>query len=139
MAFKVFCDANFLLDLTLKRAAFSDVSIVMQAAINRDIEACTTPAILHIASYFLAKAYNPVTAKAIIRALLNDVTIIDCSHATAVVAMNSAITDVEDALQYYSALAHNVDYFISGDAGLKKASLPQLPVLTAKALLPLLP
>jgi predicted nucleic acid-binding protein len=138
MASKIFLDANFLLDLTLKRATFGEVSQVMQAAINRDIEACTTPAVLHILSYFFGKAHSPSTAKIIIGTLLNDVTVIDCSHATAVLAVNSNITDLEDALQYYTALAHSVDYFISTDAGLKKAALPQLPVYTAKELLHLL-
>lgn len=138
MASKVFLDANFLLDLTLKRATFADVSQVMQAAINRDIEAYTTPAVLHIVSYFLAKAHGAATAKVIVGTLLNDVTIIDCSHATAVLGVNSSITDVEDALQYYAALTHNVDYFISADAGLKKVALPQLPVYTAQEMLPLL-
>jgi predicted nucleic acid-binding protein len=138
MASKVFLDANFLLDLTLKRAAFAEVSQVMQAAINRDIEACTTPAVLHIISYFLEKAHSAVTAKIIIGSLLNDVTIIDCSHATAVLTVNSTITDIEDALQYYTALTHNLDYFISADKGLKKVALPQLPVYTAKELLPLI-
>ena len=139
MASKVFLDANFMLDLTLKRAAFADVSRVMQAAINRDIEAYTTPAVLHIVSYFLAKAHNVATAKVIIGTLLNDVTIIDCSHATAILAVNSSITDLEDALQYYAALTHRLDYFISADAGLKKVALTQLPVYTAKELLPQLP
>jgi predicted nucleic acid-binding protein len=138
MASKVLLDANFLLDLTLKRAAFKEVSQLMQAAINRDVEACTTPAVLHILSYFFGKAHGNVTAKHFIGVLLNDVTIIDCSHATAVLAVNSNISDPEDALQYYTALAHSVDYFVSADLALKKAALPQLPVYTAKELLQLL-
>ena len=103
----------------------------MQAAISGDIDAYTTPAVLHIVSYFLAKARGVVSVKVIIVTLLNDVTIIDCSHATAVLTVNSSITDVEDALQYYTALAHKADYFISSDVELKKAALPQLPVYTA--------
>jgi len=33
-------------------------------------------------------------------------------------------------LQYYTALTHEVDIFISSDKQLKKAAIPQLPVLT---------
>ena len=138
MAFKVFLDANFLLDLTFKRSSFAEVSTVMQAAINRDIEACTTPAVLHIVFYFLAKTHSASTAKKIIGTLLNDVTVIDCSHATAILAVNSRIPDMEDALHYYAALTHGLDFFISGDVGLKKAALPQLPVYTPQEFLPLL-
>ena len=107
----------------------------MQAAISGDIDAYTTPAVLHIVSYFLAKARGVVSVKVIIGTLLNDVTIIDCSHATAVLTVNSSITDVEDALQYYAALTHSLDFFVSADADLKKAALPQLPVCTAKEVL----
>jgi predicted nucleic acid-binding protein len=135
MASKVFLDTNYLLDLTLKRSTFPEASKLMQMAISRELEAFTTPAVLHITSYFLTKAYNASTAKAIIGSLLNDVTVIDCNHATAVQAINSSIEDLEDALQYYTALTGKLDYFVSMDARLKKKALPQLPVLTAKQLL----
>lgn len=38
------------------------------------------------------------------------------------------MTDIEDALQYYTALHHKIDYFISCDKQLKKAAIPSLPV-----------
>jgi len=37
--------------------------------------------------------------------LLAEVTIIDCGHATALMAVNSRMEDVEDALQYYTSFA----------------------------------
>ncbi len=136
MVSKIFLDANFLLDIVLQRPGFAYARRVMQAAIDREIEAYTSPSVLHIVAYFLTKAHNAPTAKKIIGTLLNDVTVIDCTHATAVLALHSNISDFEDALQYYTALAHNTDFFISGDTKLKKIALPQLPVCTAKELLP---
>jgi hypothetical protein len=59
------------------------------------------------------------------------VTVIDCDHDTCIIAINSSIEDLEDALQYYAALKHNLDFFISSDKKLRKAALPQLPVYTA--------
>jgi hypothetical protein len=50
-------------------------------------------------------------------------------------AINSSFEDTEDALQYYTAIKHNVEYFISADKKLKKAAIPQLPVFTAEAFL----
>jgi hypothetical protein len=38
--------------------------------------------------------------------------------------------DMEDALQYYSALTHEADIFISSAKQLRKAAIPLLPVLT---------
>ncbi len=37
---------------------------------------------------------------------------------------------MEDALQYYAALKHGADYFISSGKKLQKGAVPQLPVLT---------
>jgi hypothetical protein len=63
------------------------------------------------------------------------VEIINYDHATALIAVNSNISDIEDALQYYTALRHDLDYFISADKNLKKAAIPHLPVYTAAELL----
>lgn len=63
-----------------------------------DIQLCTTPAVLHIASYWLTKAYSGTIAKKLILTLLADVQVIDCDHATALMAINSNIDDIEDAL-----------------------------------------
>jgi predicted nucleic acid-binding protein len=130
MASKVFADANLLLDFTLQRAHFKNAIDILQLAIDGSIQLCTTPAVLHVTSYYSGQAYNKQQAKQIILTLLNDVQVIDCDHTTALAAANSEIDDLEDALQYYTALAHRVDYFISADKKLKKAALPQLPVYT---------
>jgi len=70
----------------------------------------------------------------VITALLNDIQIIDCTHATAMNAAHSTMEDLEDALQYFAALSHGINYFISGDKKLKKNALPALPVNTAREL-----
>ena len=135
MASKVFLNANILLDFTLQRAGYDEAKKVLQKGIDGDIQLCTTPAVLHITSYWLTKAYSNAIAKKLILTLLADVRIIDCDHATALMAINSNIDDIEDALQYYAALKFNIMYFISSDKRLKKAAIPQLPVYTAKEFL----
>lgn len=44
---------------------------------------------------------------------------------------NTDWSDIEDAIQYYTALHHNLDFFISSDKKLKKSAIPQLPVLSS--------
>ena len=78
--------------------------------------------------------YKNATKKIILH-LLNDLQIIDCNHATALTAANSDFDDLEDALQYYTALQHDTDYFISSDKLIKNFALPHLPVYSAKELL----
>jgi predicted nucleic acid-binding protein len=135
MASRVFLDANILLDFTLQRARYAEAKKVIQKGIDGDIQLSTTPAVLHITGYWLTKAYSSTIAKQLILTLLTDVLVIDCDHATALIAINSNIDDIEDALQYYTALKYNVAYFISSDKKLKRAVMPQLPVYTAEELL----
>ncbi len=132
MASKLFLDANFLLDFTLQRTGYADAKEIVRLAINGDIQLFTTPAVLHITAYWLAKAYSVKKAKAIILSLMNEVRVIDCDHDTAMLAMNSMMEDIEDALQYYSALTRGADIFISSDKKLQKAAIPQLPVMTPR-------
>lgn len=131
MASKVFLDANFLLDFTLQRTGYSDARDIVKMAIAGDIQLFTTPAVIHITAYWLAKSYTNKKVKTIILTLINDLRIIDCDHETALLALNSTMEDTEDALQYYTALTHDLDIFISSDKQLKKSAIPQLPVMTA--------
>ena len=103
MAFKVFLDANLVLDFTLQRAGFAEAKQIIQKGVNGEIHLYTTPAVLHITSYWLTKAYSITITKQLLLSLLADVHIIDCDHATALMAIHSTFDDIEDALQYYTA------------------------------------
>ncbi|MFD2148384.1 type II toxin-antitoxin system VapC family toxin [Mucilaginibacter antarcticus] len=128
MAFKVFLDANVLLDFTLQREKYEVSKSLMQGIINGDFQAFITPSIVHITGYWLTKAYGATKAKEILLNLLTDIKIIDCSHKITVTALSSAMVDIEDALQYYTALDHKLDFFISRDKQLQKVAIPNLPV-----------
>lgn len=135
MASKVFLHANFLLDITIQRPGFLEASQIIQRAIDGQVQLFTTPAVLHITSHYTTQAYGNNQTKQILLTLLNDVQIIECDHATALMAISSNMDDIEDALQYYTAIRFGMDYFISGDKKLKKTALPQLPIYTASELL----
>jgi hypothetical protein len=66
---------------------------------------------------------------------LSDVQSVDIPHQVVINALLSSINDIEDALQYFAAIHHNLDFFISEDKLLKKQSNPILPVYTAKEFL----
>ena len=131
MAFKVFADANLLLDFSLKRENYPAARQIIRNAIEQKIELFTTPSVLHITAYWVTKGYGSKKAKELLLSLLADMQVIDCTHATCVMAVNSSIDDIEDALQYYTALQHGLEYFVSADKRLKKAAMPLLPVYTA--------
>lgn len=130
MAFKVFLDANILLDFTLKSDDYEQSRAIIELAVNGDIQAFITPSIVHIVGYWLTKTYGNAKAKELLLTLLTDVTVIDLPHEIAVNALHSKINDIEDALQYYTAIHHKLDYFISRDKQLQKQSIPILAVYT---------
>lgn len=132
MAVKIFLDANILLDFTLQRERYNESKEIIEHIINNNIRGFITSSVLHITGYWLSKAYGTMKAKKLLLTLLTDITIIDISHETALAALHSKIDDIEDALQYYTAIHHKLDYFISLDKQLQKESMPALPVLAPR-------
>lgn len=128
MASKIFVDANVLLDVSLKREKHEAARELIQQIFEGRFRAYTTPSVIHITGHWLAKEYGAVEAKAILLDFLRDINIIDCGHGVVISALNSVMTDIEDALQYYTALHHKIDFFISRDKRLKQAAIPSLPV-----------
>jgi len=128
MAFRIFLDTDILLDFTLKREAYASARRLMEWAVKGRVQIFITTNVVNIAAYWLTKAYGAAKAKELLAALLADIQVIDIGHEITVNALHSRITDVEQALQYYTALHHKLDYFITRDKALDKAASPVLPV-----------
>lgn len=135
MASKIFLDANVLLDLSLKRKNYEASKDLFQQVYEGRFRAYTTPSVIHITGHWLTKEYGASETKAILLDFIKDINIIDCSHSIVVNALNSAMADIEDALQYYTALHHKLDYFISRDKQLKQSAISFLPVYLPEEIL----
>ena len=135
MAFRVFLDAGILLDLTLKRERYQPARQLMEWAVKGRIQAFVTPAVIQEAGRRLKLTYGAAQAKELLLALLAEVSVIESGHTVAVSALHSAMSDMDEALSYYTALHHKLDYFISCDEGLSKAAIPVLPVCTPEEFL----
>jgi predicted nucleic acid-binding protein len=135
MASKFFIDANVVLDFTLKRDNYAVAKQLFEWIVTGKIQAFISPSIVHIVGYWLTKSYGNVKAKSLLLTLLADVTVIDAPHETVVSALHSRMTDIEDSLQYYTALHHKLDGFISSDKLLKKMAIASLPVYTIDEIL----
>jgi predicted nucleic acid-binding protein len=133
MAFRIFLDTDILLDFTLKRNAYEAARQLMEWAVKGRIQIFITPNIVNIAGYWLTKAYGPFKAKELLAVLLADIQVIDMGHEITVNALHSRISNMEQALQYYTALHHKLDYFITRDEALDKAASPVLPVCQPEA------
>jgi predicted nucleic acid-binding protein len=128
MASKVFLDANILLDFTLKRESYLTAKPIIQMAVSGQIKAHITPSIVQMTGYWLTKAYSSSKAKELLLTLLADIEVIEITHELTLTALHSKIGDIEDAMQYYTAIHNKIDLFISRDKILKKSAIPLLPV-----------
>ena len=135
MAFRIFLDAGVLLDLTLKREGYPAARELMAWVVNGRVQAYVTPAVVQETARRLKEAYGAERTKELLLALLAEVQVIDTSHTIAVSAVLSTTYNMEDALSYYTALHHKLDYFITGNKELPVVYTPVLPVCTPEAFL----
>ncbi|QKJ29682.1 type II toxin-antitoxin system VapC family toxin [Mucilaginibacter mali] len=132
MVFNIFLDANVLLDYLLIRSNYQNAKAVFNLVVSGRVKAFITPSIVHLVGHWLTKSYGSAKAKEMLLIVLADVTVIDIDHEITLLALHSKIDDIEDALQYYSALRHQLDIVISEDKDFQKEGTPSLPVVSAK-------
>jgi len=131
MASKIILDANILLDFILKRSSdYASLQKIYSEIVDGNLKNHITTSIIHTCGYWLTKAIGSNHAKQVILTLLNDTMVIDASQAIVVDSLHSNMADIEDALQYYTALEHKIDFFISRDAKFIKSAKPALPIYT---------
>lgn len=139
MVLRVFLDANVLLDFLLKRNGFEAARQLMERLVDARLTAFTTPSVIQMAGYWLTKAYGAEKAKMLLLSLLENIQIIDIRHDDCLHALLSEFEDIEDAIQYLTAIHHKMHYFISGDKAFQKKAIPSLPILDVNQFLSLTP
>ena len=133
MAFRIILDANILIDLALQRSDdLEDLTLIYQRIVDHTFNGFITTSILHINAYWIAKALGTDNTKKVLLTILNDLKVIDATHTTIEDALYSDMRDIEDALQYYTALHHKLDFFISRDKQFIKSAKSILPVIHPK-------
>jgi predicted nucleic acid-binding protein len=130
MAFKVLLDVNIVLDFVLQRKEFEKAYILIEWATIGKIQAFITPSIVHMAAYWLEKEYGGWQTKEILLTLIGDIRVIDIGYDATINALHSQMDDIEDSLQYYTALHHRLDYVITRDRDLIESAIPILPACT---------
>ena len=130
MSNKIYIDANVILDYCLDRIEKPNAKIIIDEINTGNLRGYMSGSIIHILCYFLQRLYGVEKTKEVILAIIEDFEIIDMPKELIIQALHSKMNDIEDALQYYVALHHKMDYFISNDLQLKKDSTSTLPVLS---------
>ena len=135
MGFRIFLDANVILDQLLKRNDYENSRALFQKVLSGQFSAFTSPSIVHIVGYWVTKVYGINETRQIMLTLLNDVRVLELNHDITIQALHSKVMDIEDALQYHTALYHKMDCFVSRDLKLAKIQSSALPVITPEELL----
>lgn len=114
---KIFVDANVLV-ATINREypLFTWSSRILSLHGKNNIQICTSPLCLAIAFYFAAKKSGRLVAKKKIELLCNNIEVTSIDAGITRKAMsNPKINDLEDGLEYYSAVNHGCECIVTED------------------------
>ncbi len=113
----VFIDANVLVAVINKEyPLFSDAARVLSLSDRNDYELFTSPVCLAIAFYFAEKKSGSAHAKIKLKILLDHIKVTTVDDKIVRQALsNASIHDVEDGIQYYSAISSGCTYIVTED------------------------
>ena len=114
---KVFLDANILISVLNKEfPVFTYSSRILSSNNLKGIKLYTSPLCLAIAFYFSEKKSGRATAKTKIATLCQHINITALNSETVLKTLdNKKVLDVEDGLEYYSAIASDCKCIITED------------------------
>ena len=123
---KVFIDTDVILDLLEQRKDFlEDATSLFALVEERKIAAFVSPLIIANLYYILRKKTDHARAHELLHRLRLLVRILPVTEKTIDLALTSAFSDFEDAIQYYAALEHAIDCIITRNKrDFKKSEIP---------------
>ncbi len=124
---RVLFDTDVLLDFLFDRKPFSDHTLkLLLACQNKKMIGFLTPVIFSNMYYILRQQASDVYVKEKLDVLLSILRVLQMSEQTVHLAINSSFKDMEDALQYFSALKNaNVDAILTRNTkDFKKSAIP---------------
>jgi predicted nucleic acid-binding protein len=136
MAYKIFLDANIVLDVLHADRVFHEDAKELFFAIEANIcSAYYSESILTIMAYVLRKKMTSSEINSIIIEFNKKINFLSCTKIQSTVAAQQDAPDFEDALLYQIALHHQMDYFVTSNTkDFKKIQKENLPVIRAKEL-----
>ena len=130
MSRRVFVDADIILDLLLAREPFFPAAANLFLLIQEGrIEGFTSPVVFANLFYILRQGRSAAEAATVLRKLRLLLGIAAVDEKTIDRALASSFASFEDAIQYYTAVAHNLDAVVTRNKKDYKAA--EIPVLDA--------
>lgn len=111
---KIFVDSDVILDLLARRIPhYHFAALLFTFADMNKLELFTSPTVFCNVFYILRKEIGTTQAKANLRKLRLILHIIDTSEKTMDYALNSDFSDLEDAIQCYTAQQHQIKILLT--------------------------
>lgn len=130
----VFVDTNIVLDLLSKREEFyREAQELFTFADQRQVKLYVSALTFANTHYVLQKHHKSIEARKILIKFKVLVEVLPVDDKIINLALSSDFNDFEDAIQYYTAIEHNLKLIITRNKKDFKTSI--LPILTAKEFL----
>ena len=110
----LFVDSDVILDVLEKREQFYEHSaLILSLGDEKKVKLVTTSLVFANVYYLLRKHLGIEKAKESLRKLRIIVDVISVNAKEVDLALNSELSDFEDALQYFTALDNKIDFIIT--------------------------
>lgn len=131
---KIFVDTDIILDLLSYREPFYiSAANLFSAADRNEIEICVSSLCFANLNYILSKQFSSAEAKMKLLKFKTLVTVLAVSDKVIELAMSSDFKDMEDEIQYYTAIENRVTILLTRN--LKDYKTAIIPVMTAEQFL----
>jgi len=112
---KVFVDTDVILDLLMKREPFQKAAVDLFRQFElKSIKGYTSPLVIANLHYLLSKIYNKKKSIELLTELLKILVITKIDGETIKLGFEEKkIKDLEDLIQYYSALERDIDFIVT--------------------------
>jgi predicted nucleic acid-binding protein len=132
MAYNFFLDSDVILDFLMERNFhYQNSRLLFDNKVRNVVNLYTTPSIILNVQYVSQKIIGKSKAAELIKKLILLFEVSLTSKETMLKAYNSSFADIEDAVQYYSAVADKaIDFFVTRNTKDYKNADEHLKIVT---------
>ena len=132
---KVFLDANVILEVMLRRTHHADAAAVLKAGAQHHIDLFTSSSVVGFVAYWMIKDLGLQETKNLLKQLFDFVRVIDIKHEQLLYSLQAEFKDLEDGIQYYTAIQHELDYFATFNKNDFRRAMRSVKVLSPAELM----
>jgi len=126
----LFIDSDIIIDLLARRENHAEAAALMAIIAEKKVAAFTTPIVLANVDYIITKHSSKAKSRRAVKSLRKKLSILPMDAKIVDSALDSEFSDFEDAMQYYAAEKHGIDFIVTRNK--KDYAKGSLRVITAQ-------